>query len=201
MSPLAYLCRGDILFSLKIRYSFIIFAVISILLLDLEVIFYALFCMSVHEASHMISAKLLGHDIKSLSLSAQGLTIDLDQKPSGYKNIIIILSGPLINLLCSSVYMLITHDTSSLFVAFNQSFGFFNLIPLKFLDGGRLLEELLDLCFPSRISERICFIVNAVLLCVMWCVSIYCFLFESSHSSSMFICIFTLINLCLDDTL
>lgn len=169
------------------------------LTLNPQIIVCALVCMTLHEVSHILCAVIFGYDIKSLELSAQGLTIDLYENPSGYKNLIIIVSGPLINLICSSVYLLITKNSSSVFVAFNQSFGLFNLIPLKFLDGGRLLEEILDLCFPSYLATRICFVINVMLLIFTWCFSIYCFLFESSHSISLFICIFSLINLCIDD--
>lgn len=200
MSPLAYHCRGDFLFSVKIRYSFIIFAVVSVLTLDIQIIFCALICMTLHEVSHVLSAIIFGYDIKSLEFSAQGLTIDLYEKPSGYKNLVIIVSGPLINLICSSVYLLITQNSSSIFVAFNQSFGLFNLMPLKFLDGGRLLEEFLDLYFPTHLAMRICSVINVTLLIFTWCFSIYCFLFENSHSISLFICIFSLINLCIDDS-
>jgi len=200
VSPLAYLCRGDFLFSVKIRYSFIIFAVVSVLTLDIQIIFCALICMTLHEVSHVLSAIIFGYDIKSLEFSAQGLTIDLYEKPSGYKNLVIIVSGPLINLICSSVYLLITQNSSSIFVAFNQSFGLFNLMPLKFLDGGRLLEEFLDLYFPTHLAMRICSVINVTLLIFTWCFSIYCFLFENSHSISLFICIFSLINLCIDDS-
>lgn len=200
MSPLAYHCRGDFLFSVKIRYSFIIFAVVSVLTLDIQIIFCALICMTLHEVSHVLSAIIFGYDIKSLEFSAQGLTIDLYEKPSGYKNLVIIVSGPLINLICSSVYLLIAQNSSSIFVAFNQSFGLFNLMPLKFLDGGRLLEEFLDLYFPTHLAMRICSVINVTLLIFTWCFSIYCFLFENSHSISLFICIFSLINLCIDDS-
>ena len=200
MSPPAYHCRGDFLFSVKIRYSFIIFAVVSVLTLDIQIIFCALICMTLHEVSHVLSAIIFGYDIKSLEFSAQGLTIDLYEKPSGYKNLVIIVSGPLINLICSSVYLLITQNSSSIFVAFNQSFGLFNLMPLKFLDGGRLLEEFLDLYFPTHLAMRICSVINVTLLIFTWCFSIYCFLFENSHSISLFICIFSLINLCIDDS-
>jgi len=154
--------------------------------------------MALHEAGHVISAMLMGCNLSSVELCAQGFTIDLDRSASGYKNIVILTSGPLINLLCSLFFIILFQNSDSYFVSFNLSFGLFNLIPLKFLDGGRLLEEILDICLPTDLASRICSVTNTVLLLITWCFSIYCFLFENTHSSSMFICIFTLINLCLD---
>lgn len=198
MPPLAYLSRGGILFSVKIRYSFILLSAVSILFFEHRMIFHALICILLHEAGHVICAKAFGCSINTLELCAQGLTIDLDRLPNPLQNIIIIAFGPLVNLLCSLIYITLFDNIDPYFVGFNLSFGIFNLIPLKFLDGGRLLEQILSLSLSSHLCSRICFWINTVLLIITWCLSIYCFLFESTHSSSMFICLFSLINLCLD---
>ena len=200
LSSLAYLCRGDFLFKLKIKYSFIILATVSILFWDLRLIICAVIGMALHEAAHIICAKIYEYDIKSLELSAQGLTIDFNDNPTGYKNLLILMSGPMMNLTVSAILFLWHGNHLQSPATFNLSFGLFNLLPMRFLDGGRILEEILECVFPLNISVRICKYVNTFLLCVTWCFSIYCFLFESTHSSSMFFCVFALINLCLDDS-
>lgn len=198
-SPTAYLCRGDILFKIKIKYSFIFLVVSAILMLKCQVMLCAVICICIHEASHIISSKFLGYEVRSFEFHAQGLSIDLDKEPKSVESIIILSSGPLANLICSVMYMAFTDNPNSAFVIFNLSFGLFNLIPLRFLDGGRLLENLLQFMFSPTISKNLFTFINYFMLFIVWTFSIYCFLFSNSHNASLFFCIFTLINLCIND--
>lgn len=107
-----------------------------------------------HELGHIAMAKLLGLHIHALTLSAQGAELELlEEHTSFYKDMLLCLSGPMVNLLwvggCAAI------KGSPLFLGANLLLGAFNLLPVRPLDGGNALYALLSCLTDWQTAQRV----------------------------------------------
>lgn len=191
----AYICRGDFLFGIKIRYSFILFVFVSVISFDYDLLISAFSCMLIHEMGHMVCATLIGYKICYLEATADGLSIVTEKAEHSCHSVMICAAGPLANLLCSLLCIFWGGSLKSFFVLINLSLGLFNLFPVSFLDGGKILISILSEYLHPKTVYRIKSLVDSLLLFALWCVGIYVFLFANSHSISLFLSVYGLINM------
>ncbi len=123
----------------------------------------------IHELMHYITARRLGFsgfDIEILPIGAVLKLKDLDEA-SPMEDLIISLSGPLLNLILAVIFygLFILYNRSYLHLIYwsNLAIGLFNLIPAFPLDGGRVLRDLL--CYKTiyRQANKISIKVSMVL--------------------------------------
>ena len=143
-----------------------------------------LIAASVHELAHLFAAKLCSPGY----LSGATLTVDFlcAEISTGYMEpkheAVCVLAGPAANLLLFFAIMLLPCPGENLLVMGGISLilGIFNLLPMVFLDGGRLLRLLLDaVCVDS---ENISFAVSLAVsagLCALGLA--FCFLFGCGY--------------------
>lgn len=153
--------------------------------LDSENIFpLFLIAASVHELAHLFAAMLCGTGY----LSGTTLTIDFlcAEISTGYMDpkheAFCVLAGPVSNLLLFFTVMLLPSPGENLLVLGGISLvlGIYNLLPMVFLDGGRLLRLVLDeVCVDS---ENISFAVSLAIsagLCTLGLA--FCFFFGTGY--------------------
>ena len=133
-------------------------------------------CVFIHEMGHILFIKLSRLHILSIEILPFGINILTDKnRLTAYKtDMIIALSGPCVNIICSAfilaIIKIIGYD-SVLFFAFltNILYAIINLFPVKNLDGGRVLENLLKIIIPENLalSYAIFSIISAVSLGIL----------------------------------
>jgi len=108
----------------------------------------------IHEAGHIVGAWVLKGRPRRLTLSIVGAELDFYYaKPLSYvQDILVILAGPLANLL----FGLIAYSLNAYIPAiFSFGIGGFNLLPILPLDGGQVLCRLLGLWLDPPWPDRI----------------------------------------------
>ena len=189
------------LFGIKVRLSFLFFAVVTIyLLLDESGYGYCgVLAVFSHELGHVIAYFLVGERPKALSFSVEGMRITASERYlTPGKDIFALSAGCLVNfiLFAVGIYGNKTGDFTQL--AFTQLFiGIFNALPIGALDGGMILKRLLLAFLPIKAACLISKIVSwAVLLPLFGC-SVY--LLVSAHNITLFVTsLFLLVNLITD---
>ncbi|MCG0275264.1 MAG: site-2 protease family protein [Thermosediminibacteraceae bacterium] len=127
----------------------------------------ALLALLVHEASHILAARMLGIEVEELELLPFGgrMSIKGLYHYSFEAEVMVILAGPLGNLSLAAMFIALVYqnflpwDVGYLFIRYQLALGLFNLIPALPLDGGRIfmlwLSQMVSFISAVRIAARI----------------------------------------------
>ena len=148
--------------------------------------FFMLLSSFLHETGHIISAKLCGARIASVTLGIGGAEIKMHGITS-YRDDAVISSGGIVcNLLFFALFS--THS----FGIHNLIYALLNGLPVCGLDGGRVLRSVLMMRFFEK-CDLFCNILSFVTLFILWQFSVY-LLFKTGANISLFlfcVCIFS----------
>lgn len=136
--------------SVKIEYSFFIFAAIYLLLVPLKLALAWALAVAIHELSHYIALKLCDIKVISVTVSAAGMKMETEMM-SKKQELICALAGPFggFCLLFTARWLPCT-----VICAFVHSF--FNLLPVFPLDGGRALHCVIYKLFGDSLGALVC---------------------------------------------
>lgn len=163
------------IFNTKIKISFLFMVTLCILLLwdKTGFVLPMLLAVLLHEAAHLSVMWAVGCAPKEINLcpgSVQILSSPVKRKPE----ILILLMGPAINILVFIVLWLAFEKTVYTgvleFAVINLIYGVFNLVPVRNLDGGSIVEVILTefLGFQkARIILNIITVVFAVAILLL----------------------------------
>ncbi|MBE6815201.1 MAG: hypothetical protein E7522_07120 [Ruminococcaceae bacterium] len=149
--------------NIKITVSFTFFALIILLVIfnKNDFLYLSCFFAIIHELGHLFFLNKFGVKICELKISLFGANIKTEsfKKISMKKEIIILLSGPLVNLIFSAVLyfvnLIIKNVDLSNLILINLGLAIFNLMPFYNFDGGKIIEILLKSIFNEKITETI----------------------------------------------
>ena len=108
-----------------------------------NVLLWAGLACALHEAGHWVAVRLFGGRILALRLTAVGGELVLDRRAplTMGGELLSILAGPGANLTAALLAARLgREELAFLFAGLNLALGFFNLLPIWPLDGGRILE-------------------------------------------------------------
>lgn len=117
--------------------------------------------MLLHESGHLLAYRLLLHQTPVLRLRLGGAALQWAAlRAAPWQEGCILAAGPLANLLAAGGCALAVRYAARYLVYFfggaNLLLAAFNLLPMGFLDGGRLLELLLARILPPRAVWAVC---------------------------------------------
>ena len=184
---------------IKLEIGAILMAAVMIMTDRAEILLIFYFSALLHETGHLIAAKLLGIKIKEIKIDFSGARICMEERLVSYKKeLILSLSGPLVNFICVTACIAafvllklspeeLTARTGALLLEGEQScvgyVGFFalssflqgavNLLPIRTLDGGRMLYCIIAMIFNESIAERVIDVFSALSALVLWTVALY----------------------------
>lgn len=177
---------------IKIKIGFTFFAVITTLLcfnintaVQVSVVSAVL-----HEGGHLLWLLISGDKPQKIAFGLFGLSIvRRNDIRLDYKNeIISAFFGPLVNiiivLICLSVYVFSKSEFLIIVISVNLFLGFFNLLPVFGLDGGRILEFSLLSKFSPDKCEKIMRIVSSVIIIPLMSVGFFV-LIKSGYNFSL----------------
>lgn len=178
--------------SIKIKLSFSwIIMLIALFLTHSYISIAALIAAALHELGHIIAAKLCDIPLGELRLSIFGAAITPKALLCSYKKeIILCVSGPLVNLACAFLLFpfanVAKNEFLSFFISSSLFLGVLNLLPIHEFDGGRILFCLLSTKLTLKHTIQILKSISFVLIFSLWCLSVY-LLLRLSSSLSLFV--------------
>lgn len=157
---------------ININPFFYLFAIISILCGLFKAFLVMYFIVIIHELGHIVIGLIFGYKIKKISIYPFGgyTLFEHDINVSFINEFMIFLGGVLFQII---IYIIITTTNTTntylyeLYVNYNASILFFNLIPIIPLDGGKLLNILINNFFPFKLSHRISIILSYIFIALI----------------------------------
>ena len=175
---------------------FIVFSFILIYFGLINQFFIYLLVLCIHEYSHYFVAKRCGYVLNKMVFMPYGAGIGGESQIINPKHeILIAIAGPLVNLICVVVCVALwwifptTFIYTQTFVFASMALGFFNLLPVFPLDGGRVaicyLSNKINKMLVYKIMKYICLFFSLLFL-VLFVISI----FNSINLTFMFTSVF-----------
>lgn len=159
---------------IKIGVSFSFFAVIAVVLLwqgsSADKLLVILLSCVIHELGHIFAMCLCSVPPQKVIAYGGGIKIypDKTKMISDYQDILILAAGCLVNLVIACLSLGCKHELTY-FSSANLFLGLFNLMPLKYFDGGRILSIALNDSKAVAVI-RFCFIVMfGIVIAAMIC--------------------------------
>ena len=125
-----------------IHFTFLLFNAMLFLLRENQTILCFYGGCILHELGHIFAAAAAGISVQKVSLTGTGIIMTAEKNssvPMKY-SLMVLLSGPAVNLFCAGIINLVGGSDS--FAAVNFALCVYNLLPFSLLDGGTLLETL-----------------------------------------------------------
>lgn len=130
---------------ISVEFSFLAVIALLGLLESSACIYMSLASCILHEIGHLLALFSFGVGVKKIVLYGAGIKIVRDfSLVENKKEAIILLSGPLMNILAFCVFYLFKGENFKVFAVMNLATALFNLLPIKALDGGQLLFLIFD---------------------------------------------------------
>lgn len=140
---------------------------------------------SLHEIGHVLAAWGGGTPLRSLRLDLFGARLTLGGLLSYRREWIIAAAGPFVNLLSAALVLPLcmrcmpsspVGEGLRLFFTVSLGLAFINLLPVRSLDGGRLLRCTLAPLCGERLADGMLTATTALFLGALWLLSVYALL-------------------------
>lgn len=177
---------------MKIKIGFFTILLALSLLLDHSTLALAsLLAAATHELGHIAMAALCGIHLRECRVGLYGAGLIPDGHLYSYgQEILLCLSGPLVNLLLGSLGLnflsLFSSQFFAHFVFSSFVLGLLNLLPIRDFDGGRILSALLCRRLSERSAYRILSLLSFLCVFILWSFSVY-LLLRAAASLSLFV--------------
>lgn len=158
-------------------------------------------CILVHEATHILVAKLKGSKFNNLQFHIYGAKVELMdlEELINKDKFYIYISGAMANIIIMSISWIISkhcdREIFNILVKLNFSLAFFNLLPAYPLDGARVFEIILSRKLSFKKAQKIIAIISYVIATFFILVSISMAIFLRKFNISLLIIGAIIINI------
>lgn len=140
-----------------------------------------------HETGHILCLMLFKCRLLKVKFLIGTLSVEYDNLPSDKARLVSLLCGPLTNLIISIMFYLTGND---IWFAVNFLTFVYNFLPISGLDGGEILEIVLEKFINHKLVSII-MSISTFVVCLSFCIA--CFYF--TYNFSFLILCFYLISL------
>ena len=143
-----------------------------------------------HELGHLVIMYAVGMEVREVRISVFGAEI---RSAANYKNELaraaVYAAGGAANILTALIVWAMKFDGkyAELFIACSLALAFINLLPIRSLDDGCILEALISHFAPSH-AYSIVTAVSAVTLAALWLIAVYILLVCGGNLSLLLFC-------------
>ena len=173
---------------IQVRFNCIsyFFLAVLCLVLPLNWLLAAMTAALCHELCHILAVVLMGGTIYSLTIGAEGAVME-SSPMSPWQELISILAG-----LAGSFMLLLFAECVPKTAICGLVQGFYNLLPMYPLDGGRALHCICKLVCSREQADRFCSAAENCVLILILLIGIYSTIFWKQGIFSIFITLFLL---------
>lgn len=131
-----------------------------------------------HELGHGAAAWGWNVPIRRMRLDLFGARMELGGLTAYSAELAVAAGGPLVSLLAAALAFPLGRvwDRADLFASVSLGLGLINLLPVKGLDGGRMLSCGLSLSLGERAADVTLRVTTGLFLGGLWLLSVYCLL-------------------------
>ena len=152
----------------------------------------------VHELSHLAAAKIHGGKVRSVSLTAFGISLGFSPPKTYGEEIFVAAAGPA----ASFLFAVLGHARGGAFggevFVFSLFLGLMNLIPLASFDGSRIISALLSLLFGESAAAKVSLALSYAFLFLARVISVYVLFYSGANFALLLFCayifVFTVIK-------
>lgn len=150
----------------KISLGFLVMIALLVLLDGTVYMFYILGSVFAHELAHILAIRRVNGRISAVTFKAFRICIELPNNLISYRDEIwIAFAGPLTNLCILGCTLLVclfykSFPGAIFLCATNLALFLLNMLPVEFLDGGRMLKSWLLTQMEPDTAERICGVIS-----------------------------------------
>ncbi len=159
------------------------------------------FSSLLHETGHLLVMTSIGNKPQAVRFEITGMNIvrQPDLKISTKNEILIALGGPLVNLICFFVSVIILciykNEGVLTFGCINLILMTFNLLPIKKLDGGMALYYALSQKYDNLTCSKVLKITSFFFIALIYIWGIYAFVSSKYNISLIIIAIFLTLSM------
>lgn len=155
-----------------------------------------------HEMGHLIFMRICGIPVKRMVFYGAGIKIVPDKLIdfTGFgTSLLILIGGSGANFALAAALWLINSPTAGLFAAINTLIGTFNLLPLQYLDGGKIILLLIrKLCSYSAACLLERFFKWCSVFLIMTVLIVFAFLGKGNITLYATLCYLLVTSICVD---
>lgn len=156
-----------------------------------------LLAATLHECGHLLTARILRVPIVSLHISILGARLEVGDPLLSYRHEwMLCAAGPLFSFLFAGGATWLASafpfaEGIRLFAMTSVALGIINLLPVGWLDGGRMFRAMCLQMLPHRVATAMIHTVSFAFLLLLWMSSVY-LLLRVGNSLSLFVFSFSL---------
>lgn len=182
--------------SVKVSFSFLALILLLLVTGRLNLYLITILCATIHEVTHIVFIYLFSGKISSVTLSLFGGDIKRESTfvINSYKEAIVSISAPLVNLLLSLIFYLLG-DNFLLISQINFILGFINILPFFTFDGGRFLEYMLLILFSDGKTDKILTVISICTTAVFCIASAFLFIYGIKNYFTLLFSLYMIVSL------